>query len=57
MVMMNNNDETKTIDTKRYNEFLNKYKTGLDIINGTEIGDLALLTIPSKTALIIELRK
>ncbi len=57
MVIMNNNDETKTIETKRYSEFLKNFKTGKDILGGSEIGDLSLLTLPSKTTMIIELKR
>ena len=57
MVIMNNNEETKSIDTKRYNEFLSRYRTGFDVINQTEIGELSMLTVPSKSALVLELVK
>jgi len=55
MVIMNNNEEVKTIDTRRYNEFLSKFKTGKEIISGTAIKDLSSLTLGAKSVQIIEL--
>jgi hypothetical protein len=57
MVILNNNEEPRKIDTKRYNEFLGKYKSGTEIIAGREINDLTFLNIPAKSALVIELKK
>ncbi len=56
MVIMNNNEETKTIETGRYDEVLKKYKSGTDIITGTPVEDLAKLIVPGKTAMIVELK-
>jgi glycosidase len=56
MVVMNNNEETKTIETKRYNEFLKKYKSGKEIISGSNLDDLSKLTIAGKSVLIVELK-
>jgi glycosidase len=56
MVVMNNNEETKTIETKRYNEFLKKFKSGAEIISGNSLNDLSKLTIPAKSVIIIELK-
>ncbi len=57
MVVLNNNEETRHLDTKRFREVLDRYHSGTDVINGGEIGDLSLLAVPSKSALIIDLRK
>lgn len=54
MVILNNNEEMKTIDTGIYSEFLQKYKSGTEIITGKAISDLSKITIPGKSALIIE---
>ena len=56
MVVMNNNEDSKTIETKRYNEFLKKFKTGNEIISGNTLNDLSKLTIQGKSAAIIELK-
>ncbi|MDP1621698.1 MAG: glycoside hydrolase family 13 protein [Bacteroidales bacterium] len=56
MVIMNNNEETKTIETRRYKEFLDKHNSGIEIISGSILNDLSKLTIPGKSAEIIELR-
>jgi len=55
MVVMNNNEEAKTIDTGRYREMLDKYKTGREVITGAQIGDLSKLEIPAKGVLVVEL--
>jgi len=57
MVVMNNNEGTKTIETRRYDELLKKYKSGTEIISGSKLEDLSTLTIGGKSALIIELKK
>ena len=56
MVVMNNNEETKTIETKRYDEFLQKFKAGTDVSSGTVVNDLSKLTIAGKSVLILELK-
>jgi glycosidase len=57
MVALNNNDnEAKTIDRTRYNEFLGNFNTGKEIISGQMINDLSNITIPPKSAMIIELK-
>ncbi len=56
MVVMNNNEEAKTIDTERYKEFLKKYKAGTEVISGSSIKDLSKLTLAGKSVMIIELK-
>jgi glycosidase len=56
MVVMNNSEETKTIETKRYNEFLKRYKSGSEIISGNTLNDLSKVTIPGKSVMIVELK-
>lgn len=56
MVVMNNADSAQTIETKRYDEVLKNFKTGKEIISGNTITDLSRLTLPAKSALIIELK-
>ncbi|HEX2936323.1 MAG TPA: glycoside hydrolase family 13 protein [Bacteroidales bacterium] len=58
MVAINNHDiEQRTLDGSRFNEMLSGFKSGKDIISGTTISDLSRITIPAKTAMIIELEK
>ncbi len=58
MVAINNHDlEQRTLDGSRFNEMLSGFKIGKDIISGTTIPDLSRITIPAKTAMIIELEK
>jgi len=58
MVCLNNNEtDSKTIDRKRYGEFLDQYQSGKEIITGQVITDLSNIKILPKTAMIIELMK
>jgi len=57
MVVMNNIDQAKTIETNRYNEVLSNFRSGKEIISGNMISDLSKLTIPGKSVLIIELKR
>jgi len=56
MVVINNNEEAKTTETARYNEFLKHYTSGTDVMEGTTLNDLSTLTIPGKSVLILELK-
>ena len=56
MVVMNNNEDEKTIETKRYNEFMKKFRTGNEVISGNILNDLSKLTIPGKSVAIFELK-
>jgi glycosidase len=56
MVAMNNNEkETKMINSGIYDEFLLKFHNGKEIISGKEINDLNNISIPPKSAIILEL--
>jgi glycosidase len=56
MVILNNNDkESRTIDCARFAEILSKYKTGTDIISDTKFNTFDKITIPKKSAMIIDL--
>jgi len=58
MVAFNNSEkDSKTFETDRYAEFLSKYRSGYEVISGQVLNDLSKLTIPAKSAIIIELRK
>jgi glycosidase len=55
MVAINNNEAAKTFETSRYDEFLKKYKSGREIITDKAVTDLSKLTIPAKSAIVVEL--
>jgi glycosidase len=58
MVALNNNEnDPKTLDRKRYSEFLDNFQTGKDIITGQTINNLSNIVIQPKSALILELKK
>jgi neopullulanase len=58
MVALNNsNTEAKKIDSGRYREFFSKFTGGKEIISGAAVTDLTNITVPAKSALIIELTK
>lgn len=57
MVIINNNDEAKTVKTERFNEMLGDCKTGVDVISGERIETLGQLSVDAKTARVIELGK
>ena len=57
MVALNNNEkEASTIETSRYAECLGKYQSGYELISGQTLNNLSAITIPAKSALIIELK-
>jgi glycosidase len=57
MIALNNNEnDAKTLDRKRYSEFLDQFQTGKDMISGQTITDLSKITIQPKSAMIIELK-
>jgi glycosidase len=58
MVAINNHDtEQRILDTSRFSEIMNGYIAGKDIVTGETYLNLDHLTIPAKTAMIIELSK
>ena len=58
MVALNNNEnDPKTLDRKRYSEFLDKFQGGKDVITGQMINDLSNIIIQPKSAIILELKK
>jgi len=56
IVVINNNEETRTITTSRFDEFLSKHKSGTEIISGEVLNDISKLTIPGKSVMIVELK-
>lgn len=57
MVMLNNGDTEKKVDTNRFSEITKGYKKGKEIITSKEISNISEITIPAKTAMVIELQK
>ncbi len=57
MVMLNKNQEGKTIDTSRFHERISGYKTGKEIISGRQLSDISKITVPARSAVIVELGK
>lgn len=56
MVILNNSNETQTINTARFKENIKNTTQGLDIINNTIYTITKEITIQPKTALILELK-
>jgi uncharacterized protein with FMN-binding domain len=56
MVIINANDQEKSLDTGRFKEAVAGFSTGVDVISGSTYS-LSNLTIPLKTAIILELSK
>ncbi len=55
MVILNKNESEKTLSTKRFAERIKGFSSGNEIISSTEINNLSEITIPAKSAMIIEL--
>lgn len=56
MVAMNNNEVDKKLESNRYVDFLEKFKSGKEVISGSDFLDLNAITVPAKSAIIIELK-
>lgn len=57
MVILNNSKIERSLPTDRFKENLEGYSSGTDIISGKALENLETITIPEKTAMIIELSK
>lgn len=57
MVVINNNEESRTFKTDRFNENLTGYSSGTDIISRTYFDQLRMISVPAMTARVIELKK
>ncbi len=57
MVILNNNQEAKTLDTKRFNESLTGFSSGKNIVTHESVANLQNLSLPAKSATILELKK
>ena len=57
MVVMNNSTKSQSVKTSRFQESIQNYKTGKDIMTGKTVDLKNDLTIESKSVLILELQK
>jgi glycosidase len=57
MVVINKNKTEKKIDLTRFQEMLVKYNKGKDVITGNDLNLEDGMTVPAKTALVIDLEK
>lgn len=57
MVILNNNEEPKTLDTKRFQERLIGFSSGKNVVSNESITNLQNISLPAKSATIIELQK
>lgn len=57
MVILNKNQDERTIDTSRFHERISGYKTGKEIISGRQLSDILKITVPARSAVIVELSK
>ena len=57
MVIINNNEESRTFKTDRFNENLNGFTSGTDILHRTYFDQLRMISIPAMSVRIIELKK
>jgi neopullulanase len=55
MVVINGQEEERTVETGRFSERMQGFARGREVITGAEIGDLTTITIPGRTAMILEL--
>lgn len=56
MIILNNNDKTRELDGTRFDEVLNGFSKGYDILSDKEITNLKMISIPEKVSMIIELK-
>jgi uncharacterized protein YgiM (DUF1202 family) len=56
MVILNQNTETKTLNTSRFMESLHGFTSAMEVLSGITINDLTNIIVPAKTSLILELK-
>ncbi len=57
MVVFNSSQENKVIEGKRFNEQLQHYKKGIDILTGATVSDFELISIPPNGVVVFDLIK
>jgi len=56
MVIMNNSNEMRRVDTAQYADTIGDAVTGIEVINGAVVNIEKPLVVPEKSAVILELR-
>jgi len=56
MVIMNNSLGARKLDTERFSERLQGFKSGYDVISRKPVNNLRTIDIQAKTAMVIELK-
>jgi len=56
MVVLNKNQEEKTLPTERFSEIIEGYSSGKEIITSESISDISEIKVSAKAAMIIELK-
>ena len=56
MVVLNKNKSDSQLETARFKEVMGKFSRGTEIIRSEPINDLSTLTVPARSAMIIELK-
>jgi glycosidase len=56
MVILNNNDTTKTLNINRFSQCIKRFTQGTDVMTGVTYKFSPSLTLPKKSALILELK-
>lgn len=57
MVVMNGDEDEKTVRTDRFSERMDGFSSGQDVNSGRVLTDLGSIRIPGRTAMVIELRR
>ncbi len=57
MVVMNRNDVSKKLDTKRFAENMQGFATATNVMSGESLGNIASIDIAPNSAIILELNK
>jgi len=56
MVLINNSNETRTINTTRFAENIGNHKTGIEVITDQSFNITNEITLEPKSVLILELK-
>ena len=57
MVVVNNNESESVVKTSRYAERMNGFTKARNVLTGETLSSVEKLTLPAKTALVLELQK
>ncbi|MBN1338451.1 MAG: cyclomaltodextrinase C-terminal domain-containing protein, partial [Bacteroidales bacterium] len=55
MVAINKDNNSKSLETKRFSECLENYSAGLNVITGEKINDLSVLKLEPESAVVLQL--